>query len=1048
MLEARVASFSKGLMAHPHFANSLLRLGAALTVALVLAPSPCRAEAATLPAQTAAPGAAALEAGFDAAFGVLMRGDFRAGLPLIEAVLLRSQSELGAGAAFTLKVHDYYAGTLLRMGRLADARREFELILARYRDAGTESSLGALSSLNNYANVIASIESPQAALPIFERALGLRSALVGEDHLESVTVLADYAWVLGETGRPHEALALLEQAVALRIKLQGERHSWTLSTLNSLGHLLSQLGRYADALAVHERVLRLRLAESGERHPSTLVSMSNTALMLKYLGRFEEARTLHQRAVELQTETLGRRHTSTLTSRRGLAGDLLGLGRLDEAHAALRELLDDSVLAHGVKHRHAQYTRLELALALERLKRPAEALVDVDTALAIHLEVAGVDHFNTLSAGLQRAHLLRLLGRTDEAVTALRDIHPRFSRLYGTAFPFTIRAAAELAACLEAQGELAQAEALLARLVDDAEALRAALPVGEDAALQQLNQQFGEAYRLRVRVLAGLGRLDEAFVMLERSKARSLLEQMSERGTALAAGVSVAQWDELRIARERAHALGSRLSEAKTPVERALGLDELQRASAGIARVQAALREQYPRYTRVSSLDLAGAGDGRLLPRDALFISYLLEGDGRLSAMTLDGQGRLEWHAMGQGQGLSDSIESLRLWSTQQGGKPSFQGDAGQPLEIVRWQAGDRPRWRVLPRGAAECTAEAAPGPCRPTGARVVWQRAEQDELRQALSERLLRPLQARLARHGLWVVSPDQALGLLPFDVLPWAGKRHLAAKVAVSQLQSLSVLRATRAAARPGSTGGLALLAIGNPDFGDAPAAIAGAETLRSARPRAAAWVALQRGAESVPAPGRSWPQLPASQFEMEQAAAQFRGQPTLVLSGREASEARLRRASDSGELAGARHLLLATHAWFDPEHPQASMLVLRGEGPAASEDGELSIGDITGLRMNSRLAVLSACNTARGDGRSGDGQFGFAYALNIAGNQNALLTMWPVLDRATADFVGRFFVHVARGVPHARALQVTKREFLLHPDPGRREPRYWAGFVLFGV
>ncbi len=118
------------------------------------------------------------------------------------------------------------------------------------------------------------------------------------------------------------------------------------------------------------------------------------------------------------------------------------------------------------------------------------------------------------------------------------------------------------------------------------------------------------------------------------------------------------------------------------------------------------------------------------------------------------------------------------------------------------------------------------------------------------------------------------------------------------------------------------------------------------------------------------------------------------------------------------------------------------------AASEDGELSIGDITGLRMNSRLAVLSACNTARGDGRSGDGQFGFAYALNIAGNQNALLTMWPVLDRATADFVGRFFVHVARGVPHARALQLTKREFLRDPSPQRREPRYWAGFVLFGV
>lgn len=124
----------------------------------------------------------------------------------------------------------------------------------------------------------------------------------------------------------------------------------------------------------------------------------------------------------------------------------------------------------------------------------------------------------------------------------------------------------------------------------------------------------------------------------------------------------------------------------------------------------------------------------------------------------------------------------------------------------------------------------------------------------------------------------------------------------------------------------------------------------------------------------------------------------------------------------------------------------------GTTPLEDGELSIGDLAGLRLNSRLLVLSACNTARSDVAdshgSNEGQFGFAYALSLAGNRNALLTLWPVLDDASADFVARFFGHVAKGRPHALALQATKREFLKHPNPRWREPRYWAGFVLFGA
>lgn len=105
-----------------------------------------------------------------------------------------------------------------------------------------------------------------------------------------------------------------------------------------------------------------------------------------------------------------------------------------------------------------------------------------------------------------------------------------------------------------------------------------------------------------------------------------------------------------------------------------------------------------------------------------------------------------------------------------------------------------------------------------------------------------------------------------------------------------------------------------------------------------------------------------------------------------------------------------------------------------------------ELAGLDMRSELTVVSACDTARGESASSEGQFGFAYGLNIAGNKDALLTLWPVGDQATAAFVSRFFHHLARGkLGHPKTLYTTKREFMKHPPAAWRHPRVWGAFVL---
>jgi len=69
-----------------------------------------------------------------------------------------------------------------------------------------------------------------------------------------------------------------------------------------------------------------------------------------------------------------------------------------------------------------------------------------------------------------------------------------------------------------------------------------------------------------------------------------------------------------------------------------------------------------------------------------------------------------------------------------------------------------------------------------------------------------------------------------------------------------------------------------------------------------------------------------------------------------------------------------------------------------------------------------------------------------LFVAGNKNALLSLWPVDDDATAEFMRRFFTKLKAGTPQPDALRQTKQEFRQHP--AWSDPKYWAAFVLYGV
>lgn len=143
----------------------------------------------------------------------------------------------------------------------------------------------------------------------------------------------------------------------------------------------------------------------------------------------------------------------------------------------------------------------------------------------------------------------------------------------------------------------------------------------------------------------------------------------------------------------------------------------------------------------------------------------------------------------------------------------------------------------------------------------------------------------------------------------------------------------------------------------------------------------------------------------------------------------------------LPNARIAHFACHAVTDPAEPASSHLLLA--------DGPLTVTDISGQDLiNTELAYLSACATARGSVDMADEAIHAASAFQLAGYAQVVATMWDVEDKTAAAVTGRFYteltMHEGR-LDAARALHTVLRELR---DQHRDEPARWAGYLHAGA
>jgi CHAT domain-containing protein len=293
------------------------------------------------------------------------------------------------------------------------------------------------------------------------------------------------------------------------------------------------------------------------------------------------------------------------------------------------------------------------------------------------------------------------------------------------------------------------------------------------------------------------------------------------------------------------------------------------------------------------------------------------------------------------------------------------------------------------------------------------------------LYELLLKPAQAQLRNKTNVVIAPDSNLWDLPFQALLTNEGRFVIEDASIAYAPSLTVLREMMkrrmnqtAAARTPAT----LLAFGNPIAGSDRANHSGS-SLRD---------------------GRLDP-LPEASEEVKTLARLYGAARSKVYVGAEAREDRVK--SEAGQ---ARILHFTTHGTLNNASPMYSYLTLAEGGP--NDDGLLEAWELMQLDLKAELAVLSACETARGRIGAGEGVIGFSWAMFIAGVPSIVVSQWKVESAGTRDLMVNFHRSLISPAGPSQT-KATKSDALrqaalkLMRNPQTSHPFYWAGFVLVG-
>ena len=265
----------------------------------------------------------------------------------------------------------------------------------------------------------------EAALKLHRKALNIRQAMLGEDHLDSASSHASIGFLLVALGNDPEGLVQKDEhsraihaeechqdpstrsqrrCLAITQAVLGKDHVDTATAHHSLGSALFATERWFDAMAEYRRALALRESKLGCDHPDLATSYNTVGMMLAKQRKYADALANCRKALAIRESKFGKDHPFTAESYGHVGYALLKQKKYVESLAAYRQCLVGLEKTNGEGHPSTAMCLFHIGTVLHNLGRACypdrpvrytEALAKYRCALAVQKVAIGSDHKDT-----------------------------------------------------------------------------------------------------------------------------------------------------------------------------------------------------------------------------------------------------------------------------------------------------------------------------------------------------------------------------------------------------------------------------------------------------------------------------------------------------------------------------------------------------------------------------------------------------------------------------------------------------------------------------
>jgi tetratricopeptide (TPR) repeat protein len=788
-------------------------------------------------------------------------------------------------------------------------------------------------------------------------------------------------------------------------------------SLLGLGQIYGRRADYERARAATDEALAIATRIGNDRLVAG--ALNNLGIIWRLQGDYEQARGMYRRVLALAEAAQREDQIARALGNLGIVETYQGM--YDAAVADLERALDiaarlksDSlILNHTLNLGNVYYYQNNCTLALDfyqRVLAGAERAGNQSSVLSSLMNISACERsLGRYDAAM--AHLARVLALSEE-----QQLRAEIARVHYGMATIDVRqrrwtaALAELGKSLdtrEAIGDrLGIAESLVAKaeaqsaLGEAAAALESARRAGAIAAELDLPEVFYGARTMEGKLLAAQGRSADAEAAFKEAITRVEMARDRVAGSAIDRAGYLASSLEPYVGLASLYAHHGRALEALTLAEQAHAralADVLSGHPADDVLTEAERHRQRALEQRLGSLNReiealpptpAGAARARELAASRLAARLALD-EFIASLYPAHPELRLRY---GAPPALTAATLAHRLDRSTAIVEFLEGTEATMMLTVTTGPHGPTVRAHTIAVGSRDLDARVAAFNAA-IASRDLGVVGEAKALGALLLEPALATGRTRL------VIVPDGALWTLPFHALRTAGDRYVVEDHVVSYAPSIVALQLLDDRRRRSAAGG-GFLGVADPDP---------SHPLPEARRQVEALVA------GSALPGRA-------------------------LVGSAATEAALRKGIES-----ARVIHVASHAVFEDASPLYSHIVLApGDGHDTSDDGRLEAWELMRLSLHASLVTLAACETGRGDIRSGEGVIGLSWAALAAGAPATVVSLWRVDERATGEWMKAFY----RSWPSEGASRAASNAArALIASDRYRHPFYWAPFVVIG-